>query len=844
METFTIGSSNHNAAGMTRALHYAGGLLGDLRVAFRSLRRTPSLWATVALTLALGIGMNTAIFSVVRGVLLRPLMNRDEDRLIYIQQSAPGLQVSNATFSVPEVTDIGAHLKMISRIGTFSTIDFSAEGLGEVREIHAGVVDGAYFDVMGLKPVLGRLLDERDDGQNAPGAVVLTYKFWATVLHSDPKVIGKSIRLGSMMEVRSATVVGVLEPSVPYPAATELIANIVTSPHHLSATMVQGREHRMTDIFGRLAPGATLNSARAELRGVYATMTAAHTGVYKPQYHYQINARLLRDQINSEATTILWLLFGASGLLFVIACSNVANLILARTVRRESELAIRAALGASVAAIRRSLLAESLVLCGSGALGGVLVAIPMVTILARYAFRFSVRAADLTVDFGLLWMGLALALAAAVFLAFAPRLPSEDSSRGPALTSGGSRVTGSSRRRIRIFTVVQIAASFLLLAGAGVLLTTLRSMQTAQPGFETGHVLIANLPLISDGRTAQQMAQFYQEAQHKVSELPGVDSAATAMVAPWIERRLLSFTLQFAVEGRKGESGTDDLRARFRFVSPGYFATLGIPLIKGRDFTEADRKEAEMVVVVSKSVAQQLFPGQDPINRHIMWTDPLIKVAGISPNARRIVGVLADVDDANVLPQHNLTIYQPFAQGPLYGASLLVRSSKDPTALIPSITKTIRALAATQPVNHASTLEDVRTEVLANNRVNAVVFGGFALLALAISAVGIAGVLAFSVSWRTREFAIRLAVGAQPLWILSHVLLDGATTAAIGIAAGGVVGWGLSRLAGNYITELQLPGPIPLIGAAGVVVVSAVMASLVPAARAARVDTMEALRAE
>jgi putative ABC transport system permease protein len=306
------------------------------------------------------------------------------------------------------------------------------------------------------------------------------------------------------------------------------------------------------------------------------------------------------------------------------------------------------------------------VLCGSGALAGILVAIPMVTVLARYALRFSVRAADLTVDFSLLWMGLALALAAAVFLAFAPRLPSEDSSRGAALTGAAGRVTGSSRRRIRIFTAIQIAASFLLLASAGVLLTTLRAMQTAQPGFETGHVLVANLPLISDGRTEPQVAQFYQEAQREVSALPGVDSAATAIGAPWLERRYLSFTLQFAVEGRKGNSGTDDLRARFRFVSPRYFATLGIPILEGRDFTEADRKESELVVVVSKSIAQQLFPGQDAINRHIMWTDPLIKVAGISPSARRIVGVLADVDDANILPQHNLTIYQPFAQGPMF----------------------------------------------------------------------------------------------------------------------------------------------------------------------------------
>lgn len=844
MTTYTIGPSEPKAPGMTRPLRYAAELLGDLRVALRSLGRAPTLWVTVALTLALGIGVNAAIFSVVRGVLLRPLVNRDEDRLIYIQQSAPGLQVDNATFSIPEITDIGAHLKTTSKLGTFSTIDFTAQGFGEARGIHSGVVDGAYFEVMGLKPVLGRLLDARDDGPNAAGAVVLTYKFWVTTLHANPSVIGKSIRLGSMMQLRSATIVGVLEPSIPYPAETEIIANVVTSPHHLSATMVQGREHRMTDVFGRLAPGASLKSARAELRAVYGAMVAAHPDVYKPQHHFQINARLLREQINKNASTVLWLLFGASGLLFLIACSNVANLILARTVRRESELAVRAALGATSTDLRRSLLAEGLVLCGSGGLAGVLVAIPMVAVLARYALRFSVRAADLTVDFSVLWMGLGLALAAAVFLAYVPRLPSADSSRGLGLTSSADRVTGSSRRRIRVFTVVQVAASFLLLASAGVLLRTLLSLQKAQPGFETGHVLVANLPLTSDGRTPQQVAQFYQEAQRSVSALPGVEEAAIGLMAPWRDSGFLRFTLQFAVEGRRSETSKDDLRARFRFVSPGYFSTLGIPLLVGRDFTEADRKEAEPVVIVSKSIAQQLFAGQVALNRHVMWTDPLIKYADISPAARRIVGVAADIDDANIIPQRNLTIYQPFAQGPLFGGCLVVRAKKDPYALVPTITKTIRAAAATQLIEHPSTLEDVRTEVLANNRVSAIVFGGFAALALAISVVGVTGVLAFSVSWRTREFAIRLALGAQPRRILAGVLIEGATIAAIGIAAGGLVGWGLSRLAGNYVPELQLPGPIPLIGSAAVIVTSAVLASLVPAARAARVDTLQALRAE
>src|SRR5579871_1145087 len=255
--------------------------LRDLKVALRSLAKVPALWVTVALTLALGIGANAALFSVIRAVLLRPLANRDEDRLLYLRQSAPGLGVVNTTFSVPEIDDLGKGLKTITDLGTFSSIDFTVVGLGTPREIPAGVVDGHYFEVMGLRPVLGRLLTTTDDGPNAAGAIVLTYRFWKETLHSDPSVIGKTVRLESVMGARSATIVGVLEPSVPYPVATEIIANVVTSPHHLSATMVTGREHRMTEVFGRLAQGATLEQARAEMDTKYQSMLADYPGVYK-----------------------------------------------------------------------------------------------------------------------------------------------------------------------------------------------------------------------------------------------------------------------------------------------------------------------------------------------------------------------------------------------------------------------------------------------------------------------------------------------------------------------------------------------------------------------------------
>src|SRR5271157_1236991 len=622
-------------------------ILQDLRVAFRSLWRSKGLSITVILTLALGIGANAAIFSLVRGVLLRPLVNRDEDRLIYIRQSAPGLQLENANFSVPEIQDLKAAVKTVSEFGDFSTIGFTMVGLGDPREVRAGVVGGSYFEVMGLHPVLGRLLDAHDDGPNAAGACVLTYRFWKNALKSDPSVIGKTVRLGD----RTATIVGVLEPSVPYPAETEIIANVVTSPHHLSATMVTGRVHRMTELFGRLAPGASLEQANAELSTVYASMVKAHPEAYAPNGQNQIQAVLLRDQVTSGAKTVLLVLLAASGLIFIIACSNVANLILARSVRREGELAIRAALGATTAALRRTLLAESLLLSVAGAVLGVLSAQPMVAVLARYASRFSVRALDLRVDMSVLWVGAALAVISAVLLAFVPRLPSVESSGGIGLASSSNvRISSGTSRRLRIFTVTQIAASFLLLADASVLIKTLITLQETRTGFVMHRVLAVNVPVMSYGKTSDDIINFYREVIGRISELPGVDRVALGTTVPWRDAGNYGPGLQFSGEGHVKSTHEEDPRAQLRVVSPGFFSALGVPLIEGRDFNENDKRGGEPVVIISQSAAQRMFPGQDPINRHIMWTDPVMQFIYISPGPRRIVGVVADVDDEHIEP--------------------------------------------------------------------------------------------------------------------------------------------------------------------------------------------------
>jgi predicted permease len=813
----------------------------ELKVAARSLAREKGLTASVVLTLALGIGANAVMFALVGGVLLRPLVNRGEDRLIFIRQSSIGND--NDTFSVPEIKDLRASVKTLSSFGEFSELGFTLVGLGEPRSVKAGVVDGDYFQVMGLRPVLGRLLDKRDDGPNAAGAVVITYRFWSTVLKSDPAVIGKTVHLDSFLGSRSATVVGVLEPCLPYPDDTEIIANLVTSPHHLSAEMVTSRIHRMTDLFGKLAPGATLPMARAELRSVYGAMVREHPDAYPAKADFHIDALMLRDQLTSGARTILLVLMATSLLVFIIACSNVANLILARTVRRQSELGVRAALGATTSALRRTLLSESLLLCVAGAGLGIVIASPMVAVLARYMSRYSIRALDITVDSTMLWVGAALAVIAAVLLAYVPRLPSAEGAQGLGLAGGSTRFTGAANRKLKVFAVIQIAASFVLVASAAATVRTLLSLQAARAGFDTQHVLAADVPVMHLGRTPEQVVNFYREATRRIRELPGVENVSIGMVVPWRDQE--PFFLQFGVDGRVPGPSEEHPEAVMRVVSPGFFATLGLPVLQGRDFTDADREGSERVAIISESLARKIFKG-DALSHHVMWTDPILKAVPLmSAEPLRIIGVVPDVDDVHIVQRPTMTIYRPFAQEPVIGGGrLLVHVRSNPYALVTPITNLLHQMSADQPVERAATLDDVRTEVLSSDRLNVMVFGAFAAVALLIAVVGVSGVLAFSVSARTREFGIRLAVGSQPRQLLLRVIIEGAAIALAGLVLGFAAGFGLERLAGSLLAGMKLPGVLPVAGAAIVLLLAALIASVIPAARAARIDVIQALRTE
>jgi putative ABC transport system permease protein len=376
------------------------------------------------------------------------------------------------------------------------------------------------------------------------------------------------------------------------------------------------------------------------------------------------------------------------------------------------------------------------------------------------------------------------------------------------------------------------------------LIKTLLSLQATQTGLDTRHVLVMNVPPMTYGRNDDQITNFYQETIRRVSTLPGVDAVAAGTAVPWRDAATFGFGFTFTADGHVRAPGEDDPRARMRVVSPGYFASLGVPILAGRDFNDSDRHNGEYVAIVSQSVAQRMFPNQDAINRHVMWTDPVTKFIDVSQAPRRIIGVAADIDDEHVVPGPALTVYHPITQQVGWAGRLFVHTRGNPYALVNPITRSIRNISSDQVVERAATLEDVRAEVLTPDRLNAIVFGGFAAVALAIAVVGVAGVLAFSVSGRTREFGIRLAIGSQPRSILSGVIAEGAVMAGTGVVAGAACGYALASLAASYFPDMRMPGAVPLIGSAAVLLGAALVASVLPAARAARVDVMQALRSD
>ncbi|MGQ0649307.1 MAG: ADOP family duplicated permease [Gemmatimonadaceae bacterium] len=825
-----------------RGLPWLEGVAADIRYAFRALRHSPTFTTVVVITLALGIGANTAIFSVVRGVLLKPLPHREGDRLVYVRHSMDGPGGANITFSVPEVRDFRNGAKSLGGIAEFSPWSVTHQRADGAVRIDVGLVTGNYFEVMGLSAVRGRLTEPTDDGPGVPPVIVLTYEGWMKRFSGDSTIVGKQVRLDG----KSVTVIGVVQPAPFFPNPVEGLLNMAISDHHISSFMVEGRTHRMTDMVARLAPGVSLEQARSEVEAVHTRVRSEYKDAYDPGSHYRVAVIPFKDVMGERASLTLWLLMGAAAFVMIISAANVANLTLMRGVRREHELVVRAALGAGVRRLRRLLLVENLALAFMGAALGVIIAIGGVRLLIALAERYSPRASEIRLDAMVLGFTMGLAVTLALLLSIVASLPKERT-LATWIAAAGRRVGGSARKQRlqRGLVVAQIAVSVVLLAGAGLLTRTMIRLSEVSTGLRTEEVLAMQVPLLTVqqllfDRSADAAAKVrYDLMRRETRALPGVIEVGLGSTMP-----LRSSEMRFDVkaEGKSLAVGEAMPRAEMRTADPDFFRAAGIPLLEGRAFAATDEKGSGRVVIINQMLAKTLFPNENPIGRRIAWTGDVLRFTPISSDWRTIVGVVGTTQDGGLDAEPRAAMFMPFAQELAMDGVLVIRADSNVAALTAGATRIVRRIAPTAPLGRAMTVAQIKDQSVAPRRLNAALVASFGILAVIIAAVGIAGVLAFSVSARTNEIGIRMGLGADGGRVQRMILKEGGVLLAIGLALG--VGGALfaARVIRGLLFGVAPHDPITMIGVAVMMAAIGIGACWIPAVRAARIDPAITMR--
>jgi len=787
--------------------------------------------------MGLGIGANTAIFSIVRGVLLRPLPHADGDRIVYLRQTHAASAIPNVTFSVPEIRDYREASTTLRGIAEFSALTFNMITADEPRRIRSGIVSGNYFDVMGLETVLGRAFNEGDDLESSAPVMILTHDFWVRAFGGDSSVLGRTARMNG----RTIEIIGVLEPVPPYPERTDVFVNIVSSPHHMSAAMGFDRDHRMTQVFAKLAPGSTVEMAKVELDGIAENLYNEYAETYLEGVPVGVRVTTLKQEMTSNARLTLFVLIGAAAFLLLIACANVANLTLTRTIRRTRELSVRAMLGAKRGALRRLLLIENALVTFLGAALGLILAVVSMDVLVSFTARFTPRATEIAIDGWVLAFTISVAIVASILFAFVPRLPGQ-SKLMTAVQSASRRTTGGAgdRRKQRGLVVAQLAVSFVLLIGATLLPRTVMNLQRIDPGFDVENVLTMEVPARTVGRSTAEVVQYYEALHDRVAALPGVTSTSISSVVPLASQ---PFMFEVRVEGYQPDVDQPTPQADFRAVDPDYFATIGTPLLRGRMFQPTDHLEAPKVVIINQTMADFFFPGQEAIGRQVRWGDE-VRFIDVDDGWRTIVGVVADARYFALDSEPVNAMFQPMAQEVLFAGNLLIRTGSDPHSLTPSVTRIIRDLDPQQPIEAIQTLAEIRLGVTTSERLNARLIGAFALLALLIATVGVTAVLDFSVSQRTHEIGVRLSLGAEQSRVRGMVLKEGGVLAGLGLLIGGGAAIGLSQFMSGLLFQVQPTDPITYLGVGLALAAVALGASWLPAWRASRVEPVTALRYE
>jgi putative ABC transport system permease protein len=807
-----------------------GTIWQDIRFGLRVLRKNPGFTAAAIVTLSLGIGANTAIFSVVYGVLLRPLPYRSGEQLVVLRQQAPLAKVENLPFSVKEVNDYREQNQTLSSVVEYHTMPFILLGRREPERVQTGVVSAEFFDFLGVRPLVGRTFRPGEDRQGAEPVLVLSYGYWQRSHGGEANVVGRTFQMND----RVHTVVGVLPPIPQFPDENDVYMPVSACPFRSAQATVENRNARMVRVFGRLKPGVAPEQAGGDLAAIAGRLQQAYPANYPKDRGYGVTLAPLQEELTRRARPTLLVLLGAAGLVLLIACANVANLMLARLIRRERELSVRAALGAGRARLVRQLLTESTLLSLLGGGLGLLLAGLGLELLKAFAARFTPRAAEVGIDGPTLLFTFAVAVLTGVAFGALPALAAKEN-LVTSLKEGGQSTASPGRQRARgLMVVCQVAVSFVLLIGAGLMLRSFVKLQQVEGGFDAERVLTMRVTLDFDKyTTAQQVRAFFHSLLDRVRAQPGVVSAAVAFTFPLNQSAPLNNG--FLIEGRPLAEGDPRPVADFRSASPDYFQAVGIPLVRGRLFDAHDHENAQPVVLINQSMARHRWNNEDPVGRRVSFDN--------GQTWATVVGVVGDVKQYGLEREATDELYRPFAQAP-FGQTLVVRTAAEPLALARQVREAVTAVDPEQAVDRVQTLEQVRENSLAAPRLTAALIGLFAALALAITLAGVSGVIALTVSQRTREIGVRLALGATPGGVLAMILRQGMRLVLIGLALGAAGALAFARLMGSLLFGVGPTDALTYAGVSLAFVAVAAVACLIPARRATRIDPMIALRSE
>jgi len=815
-------------------VHFLDTLTQDVRFALRGLRRNPGYTAVVVLTLGLGIGANSAIFSVVNGILLRPLPYAEGDRIVALRHDTPSANASDIGFSVPEVQDLKRMARSLDAVSEYHQMSFTLLGGAEPLRVRTGVVSAGFFDMLGVQPLLGRGFRAEDEGHGAEAVLLVSHGYWRKAFGGDPGVVGRTFEMND----KPHRVIGVLPPLPAFPGEDDVYMPATACPFRERAAATGSRQARMLAVYGRVKAGVGPETARRELTALTTALAREHEGAYGAGALPAVAVEPARELMVREARPTFLILLATVGLVLLIACANVANLTLARLFDRGKEIAVRAALGAGRRRLLRQLLTESTILALAGGAVGLLFAVATHGALVSFAALLTPRASDVRLDASVLAFTCGLSVVSALLFGTLPGLPPADRLSRAAASDDARLTAEAGRQGLRsLLVATQVALCFTLVIGAALLLRSFAKLQAVDPGFQVENAVAVPVdvnwsPFLGrDRRTdVARLAAFHEALHQRVSALPGVTHVGGAYTFPLDSQFRNDGSL--VVEGR--EPGALPGRAEFLGASPNYFRALGVPLREGRFFAPDDRGEQSDAVLVNECLARREF-GSAALGRRLSFDG--------GRTWRTVVGVVADIRQGALAEAPRPTVFLPFSQFPGFSSSLIVRGSLPAATLVAAIRGAARELAPDTAIGAARTLDEIRHESIASPRLTALLLGLFAVLALAIAAAGVSGVLAYDVSQRAREIGVRVALGASPRDILGLVMVQGLRPLLVGLGAGLLAALGLSRLVARLLYGVEPTDPLCFAGSLLVLLSVGVLACLIPARRAVALEPVGALRA-